>query len=78
MLKNREEILTLLQTFPEARVPQHQEVPAFLDSQKLFGLGLGWVDVNLMASAQLTGCDLWTSDIPLQRAAAKLHLSRKT
>ena len=76
MLKNRTEILALLQTLPQAQVPEYDEALNFLESQKLFGLGLGWVDVNLLASAQLTGCDLWTADVSLQKAASKLHLNR--
>ncbi len=76
MLKNRAEILTLLQALPEVQVAEYDEALIFIESQKLFGLGLGWVDVNLLASAQLTGCELWTSDIPLQKAAKKLHLHK--
>jgi predicted nucleic acid-binding protein len=74
MLKNRSEILALLQTLPKARVADDHEVLHLLESQKLFGVGLGWVDINLLASAQLTGCNLWTADGPLQKAAIKLHL----
>ena len=76
MLKNRAEILALLQALPTALVAEYEETLDFLDSQKLFGLGLGWVDVNLLASAQLTGCELWTADIPLQKAAIKLHIKK--
>ena len=77
MLKNRSEILALLQALPEAQVPGYQEVRTFLESMKLFGQGLGWVDVNLLASAQLTGCDIWTADVPLQKAASKIKLEKK-
>jgi len=75
MIKNRNEILALLQALPEAQVAEYHEVLAFIESQKLLGLGLGWVDVNLLASAQLTGCNIWTGDISLQNSASKLHLS---
>jgi len=30
--------------------------------------------MDLLASAQLTGCGLWTDDGPLQKAAIKLHI----
>ena len=76
MLKNRAEILALLQALPEVQVSEYDETLTFLESQKLFGLGLGWVDVNLLASVQLTGCDLWTADVSLKKAASKLHLRR--
>ena len=74
MLKNRSEILGLLQTLPEAQLPEQHEILHFLESHKLFGRGLGWVDMNLLASAQLTGCGLWTADIRLQKAASTLGI----
>ncbi len=76
MLKNRAEILTLLQALPQSEVAEYDEALTFLESKKLFDSGMGWVDVNLLASAQLTGCDLWTADVSLQRAASTLHLNR--
>ena len=76
MLKNRAEFLSLLQTLPVAQVPEFHEILHLLDSPKLFGTGLGWVDISLLASAQLTGCGLWTADVPLQKAATKLRLSK--
>jgi predicted nucleic acid-binding protein len=74
MLKNRSEILGLLQTLPLAQVSEHHEVLHLLESHKLFGEGLGWVDMNLLASAQLTGCGLWTADTRLQNAATALDI----
>jgi len=74
MLKNRLEILALLQALPKAQEADDHEVLHLLESQKLYGVGLGWVDSHLLASAQLTGCGLWTTDGALQKAALKLHL----
>ncbi|MFZ1746167.1 MAG: VapC toxin family PIN domain ribonuclease [Nitrospirales bacterium] len=74
MIKNRLEILALLQALPKAQIADDHEVLHLLESQKLYRSGLGWVDINLLASAQLTGCGLWTADSPLQKAAIKLHL----
>jgi predicted nucleic acid-binding protein len=74
MLKNRSEILALLQALPAAGIADHFEVLHLLESQKLFGTGLGWIDMHLLASAQLTGCGIWTTDGPLHKAAITLHL----
>ena len=74
-LKNRKEILALLQALPETHIPEHHEVLHLLETHKLYGVGLGWVDINLLAAAQLTGCALWTADAQLQKTAAKLQLS---
>ena len=75
MLKNRSEILTLLQALPQAREAENHEVLHLLESKNLYGIGLGWIDTHLLASAQLTGCGLWTADGALQKAALKLHLT---
>lgn len=74
-LSNREEIMALLTTLPEARVAEHQEVLHLLKAERLYGRGLGWVDAHLLGSALITGCTLWTLDNPLQRTAAALKVS---
>jgi len=74
-LKNREEVLALLCALPETHIPEHHEVMHLLEAQKLYGTGIGWVAMNLLAAAQLTGCALWTADTSLQKAAAKLQRS---
>jgi len=71
-LRNRQEILSALRALPEARVAEQEEVLRFVETRRLYGRGLGWVDVNLLASALLTGCALWTLDKPLRKAAATL------
>ena len=64
----------MLTALPEARLVEHQEVLGFLESRRLYGRGLGWVDANLLVSALLTGCTLWTFDKPLRRAATALNI----
>ena len=73
-LHNRQEILSTLRALPEARVAEQEEVLRFLEARRLYGRGLGWVDANLLASTLLTGCNLWTLDQPLRKAAAALHV----
>ena len=74
-LRNRKEILSLLQALPSASVVDQEELLQFIERQSLTGLGIGFVDAHLLASAQLTGVPLWTSDAPLKRASEKLRLS---
>jgi hypothetical protein len=74
-LGNRLEILGLMEALPQAEVAEHAEVLQFVESKKLAGKGLGWVDMHLLASAALTGCTLWTLDKPLRTAAARLKVS---
>lgn len=73
-LEDRQEILSMLKALPEAHVAEHDELLRFVEARRLYGRGLGWVDVHLLASALLTGCTLWTFDKPLRRAAARLNV----
>ena len=74
-LRRREHILTLLAALPEARLAEHQEVLHLLNSAHLYGRGLGWVDLHLLASALFSHCAFWTLDRPLQTAATVLKIS---
>ena len=76
-LQNRKEILSLLETLPAATQAEHKEVLHLIERHRLMGLGLGYVDVHLLASALLSGIPLWTEDKQLQKAALRLKLSFK-
>ena len=74
-LQNRDEVLNLLKALPEVRIAEHSEVLHFVNMDKLYGRGLGWVDLHLLASTSLTRCSLWTLDKRLQSVAAELKVS---
>lgn len=74
-LRNRKEILSLLQALPCAPTVETAELLHFIERQSLMGSGIGLVDAHLLASAQLVHLSLWTADAPLRRAAEKLRLS---
>ena len=76
-LKNRDEILSLLQSLPMAPTIEFDEFLFFIDRNHLMGKGVGFVDVHLLASAQLTGVPLWTADKRLKSAANQLALTFK-
>ena len=73
-LKNRNEIISLLNALPQAQTAESDEILQFIESKRLFGTELGLVDVHLLASALLTKMLLWTADKPLQTAADKLNI----
>jgi len=73
-IKNRGEILKLLQALPMLPVITADEFLQFIDSHKLMGLGIGYIDVHLLASSRLAGVLLWTEDKNLRHAADKLKL----
>jgi hypothetical protein len=68
-LKSREVILGGLHALPSAVSASQEEVLRLIDNGRLWGRGLGWVEVHLVASALLSGCPLWTLDKRLAQAA---------
>jgi predicted nucleic acid-binding protein len=71
-LKNRAEILSLLQTLPVTKLAEHEEVMRFIEDHGLMGRGLGYIDVHLLASALLSGVPIWTLDKQLDAISAEL------
>ena len=74
-LKNRQEILTLLEALPKTTLAEHTEVMYFIEQHRLMGKGLGYIDAHLLASTQLSGMSIWTLDKNLKDAADELNLS---
>ena len=68
-LKNRAEILRLLQELPTVSTITPDEFLLFVENHRLMGLGIGFVDAHLLASALLANAPLWTGDRRLRAAA---------
>jgi len=76
-IKNRKEIIPLLQALPQALVAENDEVLQFIEQKKLMGIGIGLIDVHLLASSLLTGLPLWTADKRLRTTASKFNIIYK-
>jgi len=75
-LRQRETVLTALSDLPLAVVATDAEVLGFIDRHALFGRGVGYVDVHLLAAARLTTeAELWTGDRRLQGVADAMGLA---
>lgn len=74
-LKNRAAVLADLYALPTAKSASNAEVRFFIEERKLWGRGLGLVDIHLLASAMLSGCGFWTLDKTLREAARKLDIA---
>ena len=74
-LKNRKEILSLLNAMPKSQSVDDDEVLYFIEEQKLIGLGFGIVDLHLLSSTILTGISLWIYDKSLRKAAETVNRS---
>ncbi len=72
---SRDEILTLLGRLPGPRIASHEEVLEFIERKRLWGVGLSYVDVHLLASALLSNIELWTADKHLRVAAQALGVA---
>lgn len=73
-LRNRSEILSLLQALPTAAQADNEEVMLFIDNHRLMGKGLGYIDMHLLASAILTHIPLWTLDKRLERVSSMMGI----
>ncbi|MBN1552569.1 VapC toxin family PIN domain ribonuclease [bacterium] len=74
-LGNRKEILSLLQALPTYSPISTTEFFHFLDSYRLYGKGIGFVDVHLLASAFLNSDFVWTLDKKLDLIARRFKIA---
>lgn len=76
MLKDRDRTLAGLSDLPQVIPAADDEVLALIERQRLFGRGVGLVDLHLVASTLLTpGTRLWTLDRRLLRLTQKLNIA---
>ena len=61
-LRNRNQVLELLQGLPAAVVASDSEVLLLIERSNLMGRGIGYVDAHLLAAAKLSRSGLWTQD----------------
>ena len=74
-LRERGQVLDLLRSLPLSPVALEDEVLFFIEQYALMGRGIGYVDIHLLASAQLAGARLWTRDKRLVVVANELGMS---
>ena len=77
-LQQRDVVLGALMDLPRVEVATDEEVFAFIEDERLFSLGIGFVDAHLLAALRLTpGALLWTRDRRLRVVADRLGLEIK-
>jgi len=74
-LKNRAELLEHLSNLMQVTQASDSEVMEFIERNKLYGRGVGWTDLHLLASALLTNCPFWTVDRRLSEVAYDLDIA---
>jgi predicted nucleic acid-binding protein len=76
-LPRRSVFLDNLGKLPRAIVATDAEAMSLMERERLFGLGLGYVDLHLLAGVLLTpGAVLWTSDRRLRDVAVRMGVAR--
>jgi predicted nucleic acid-binding protein len=72
-LTRRAEVIGLMSALRQATVATDGEVMVLVERYELYGLGIGYVDAQLLASTLLTGgAKLWTADRRLRAAANRI------
>ena len=77
-LRNRSQVLELLQGLPTATVASDAEVLLLIEREQLMGRGIGYIDAHLLAAARLSHCRLWTQDRRLAAVAQEQGLAACT
>jgi predicted nucleic acid-binding protein len=74
-LRERNQTLALLDLLPQVGVAQVSEVRRMIEARRLYNLGIGLTDAQLIASLFINPSTLlWTKDKKLRRAAEKLGI----
>jgi hypothetical protein len=75
-LQNRHAVLNALQGLPQVTVATDDETRHFIETNALFGIGIGYIDAHLLAAVRLSpGTLLWTRDKRLLAAGNRLGLA---
>ncbi len=68
-------IKALLQALPQIPQVEFDEYLYFVEQNQLYGKGIGFVDIHLLAAAKLAQVKLWTVDKRLNIAAGKFGIN---
>jgi predicted nucleic acid-binding protein len=74
-MSERKARIRFLQGLPQAPVSGHREVLYFIERHQLMGRGVGYLDMQLLASTAMQSGLLWTRGRRLKEAAENLGLS---
>jgi predicted nucleic acid-binding protein len=74
-LSDRQRVLALFRSLPATVIASEDNAHRLLEDRKLAGIGIGWIDIHLLASSLLSSTQLWTRDRRLRSVAGQLGLS---
>jgi predicted nucleic acid-binding protein len=71
-MRARRQILEMLGGLPSVHALSEDEAMHFLEAHRLHGHGLGWIDMHLLGAAVLADVPLFTLDVRLAAAHARV------
>jgi len=74
---NRSQFLGDLRELERVEPATERESLVLIENRKLYGRGIGWNDIQLLASCLIHGVPLWTHDKRLHDAAVELGCAWK-
>jgi predicted nucleic acid-binding protein len=75
-LPHRESVLRRLRVLPSSPIASFEEVLHFVERNRLFGKGIGYIDAHLLTGVLLVeGARLWTFDKALRALARQLRVA---
>jgi predicted nucleic acid-binding protein len=74
-LLNRAKTLAALHCLPRTQTGTVEECMQFIEMHHLYGRGVGWNDIQILAAARLSGNLLWSKDRRLDHAAKELGVA---
>ena len=74
-LKNRIAVREFFLSLPLAKEADLSSILGMIESRGLYGRGLQWNDMQLLAAAKLSNAPLWTRDKRLAAAAMELGVA---
>ncbi len=60
---------------PQIDVVSEEGVLLFMEMHKLFGKGIGYIDMHLLSASANSGARFWTRDRRVAQAAADLNIA---
>jgi len=77
-ISKRKKFLELIESLPECLQASNEEVIQLIESNKLYGKGIGYIDAHILASSMISRSPLWTLDKRLDAISKKLKSTIQT
>ena len=74
-IPNRQKLLALWLALPRVLTVSFEEAFGLVENRMLWGRGLGWTDIHLLAAVLVSRTTLWTRDQILLHAARELSIT---